>query len=243
MYATPAVVGAVAYTLLQLGHADLLFPDWVLLVVPFALTLSLRAAAWTYRRVRAARALPPPPPPVCAGRGRDGSEPPIRAPQVSAAALGAQAAERLLLLLLEGRLRDQNKERQDWRVRRCPSPATLSGCPLLRSRPPDVCPPRAPQARGRNAQAVASKGEEGEVPPKCQEATSWTRAETARGTHHGRMIDGVVRLVRVSESERPVAWACLSLSPCVPSPVACRVCAHTQCVRVLTRSLLSLSKG
>jgi len=49
MYATPAVVGAVAYTLLQLGHADLLFPDWVLLVVPFALTLSLRAAAWTYR--------------------------------------------------------------------------------------------------------------------------------------------------------------------------------------------------
>lgn len=63
MYATPAVLGAVAYTLLQLGHADLLFPDWVLLVVPFALTLSLRAAAWTYRRVRAARA----PAPVCAG--------------------------------------------------------------------------------------------------------------------------------------------------------------------------------
>ena len=63
MYATPAVLGAVAYTLLQLGHADLLFPDWVLLVVPFALTLSLRAAAWTYRRVRAARA----PAPVRAG--------------------------------------------------------------------------------------------------------------------------------------------------------------------------------
>ena len=241
MYATPAVVGAVAYTLLQLGHADLLFPDWVLLVVPFALTLSLRAAAWTYRRVSAARALPPPPlppPSVCAGRGRDGSEPPIRAPQVSAAALGAQAAERLLLLLLEGRLRDQNKERQDWRVRRCPSPATLSGCPLLRSRPPDVCPPRAPQARGRNAQAVASKGEEGEVPPKCQEATSWTRAETARGTHHGRMIDGVVRLVRVSESERPVAWACLSLSLHVYRRLCrmSRVRTHSVCVCAGTRS-------
>jgi len=46
MYATPAVVGAVSYTLLQLTKR---FPDWVLLVVPFALTLSLRAAAWTYR--------------------------------------------------------------------------------------------------------------------------------------------------------------------------------------------------
>ena len=67
MYATPAVVGAIAYTLLQLGHADLLFPDWVLLVVPFALTLSLRAAAWTYRRVPAARGPPPAPPtPPCA---------------------------------------------------------------------------------------------------------------------------------------------------------------------------------
>ena len=72
-----------------------------------------------------------------------------------------------------------------------PSPATLSGCPLLRSRPPDVCPSRASQARGRNAQTAASKGEEGEVPPTGQEATSWTRAETTRGTHNGRIIDGV----------------------------------------------------
>ena len=49
MYATPALVGAIAYTLMQLGHSELFFPDWVLLVVPFSLTLALRAAAWTYR--------------------------------------------------------------------------------------------------------------------------------------------------------------------------------------------------
>ena len=35
MYATPALVGAIAYTLMQLGHSELFFPDWVLLVVPF----------------------------------------------------------------------------------------------------------------------------------------------------------------------------------------------------------------
>jgi hypothetical protein len=79
MYATPAVVGAIAYTLLQLGHADLLFPDWVLLVVPFALTLSLRAAAWTYRRVPAARApggRGAPPPRGGGGGGAGGARPP-----------------------------------------------------------------------------------------------------------------------------------------------------------------------
>eukprot|EP00966_Prymnesium_polylepis_P100257 2322341-Prymnesium_polylepis.1 len=52
MYATPAVVGAVSYTLLQLliQKRTLHVPDWVLILVPFALTLMLRAAAWTYRR-------------------------------------------------------------------------------------------------------------------------------------------------------------------------------------------------
>lgn len=51
MYATPAVVGAVSYTLLQLliQKRTLHVPDWVLILVPFALTLMLRAAAWTYR--------------------------------------------------------------------------------------------------------------------------------------------------------------------------------------------------
>ena len=50
MYATPAVFGAMSYALLQLLKKRLPeLPDWVLVVVPFALTLSLRAAAWTYR--------------------------------------------------------------------------------------------------------------------------------------------------------------------------------------------------
>ena len=80
MYATPAVVGAIAYTLLQLGHADLLFPDWVLLVVPFALTLSLRAAAWTYRRVPAARAPPAPPPCARGAAAMTRSPPPTALP-------------------------------------------------------------------------------------------------------------------------------------------------------------------
>ena len=104
MYATPAVVGAISYTLLQKTKS---FPDWVLLVVPFALTLSLRAAAWTYRRVRHACTGP-----ACAARGRKGgSEPPTRAPQARAPALGAQAAECLLLLLEARQLRNPDQER------------------------------------------------------------------------------------------------------------------------------------
>mmetsp|Transcript_54697 Transcript_54697/g.96560 ORF Transcript_54697/g.96560 Transcript_54697/m.96560 type:complete len:295 (-) Transcript_54697:104-988(-) len=51
MYATPALLGAVSYTLLQLAQRSLPvgIPGWMLLIVPFSVTLSLRAAAWTYR--------------------------------------------------------------------------------------------------------------------------------------------------------------------------------------------------
>jgi uncharacterized membrane protein YeiH len=45
MYATPAVVGAFSYAALQLTEEYHNIPDWLLLVVPFALTLALRTPA------------------------------------------------------------------------------------------------------------------------------------------------------------------------------------------------------